>query len=190
MRFSYTVSHIPGKDLTVADTLSRAPTELSNISDEEFQEEVEAFVNLVLQQSEIALESQLKDIMEKQLQDETCQVLTKYCQSNWPDHHHTASCAKQYYPVASELSVCNNLLLRSDRIVIPQSLQQQMLAKLHCGHQGITKCRQRARQSIWWPGINKDIDDMIAKCLQAQKAECRATETNTLPRVPMAASSN
>ena len=67
MCFSYTVSHIPGKDLTVADTLSRAPTELSNISDEEFQEEVEAFVNLVLQQSEIALESQLKDIMEKQL---------------------------------------------------------------------------------------------------------------------------
>ena len=94
MCFSYTVSHIPGKDLTVPDTLSRAPTELSNISDEEFQEEVEAFVNLVLQQSEIALESQLKDIMEKQLQDETCQVLTKYCQSNSPDHHHTASCAK------------------------------------------------------------------------------------------------
>ena len=42
MHFSYTVSHIPGKDLTVADTLSRAPTELSDISDEEFQEEVEA----------------------------------------------------------------------------------------------------------------------------------------------------
>ena len=180
MRFSYTVSHIPGKDLTVADTLSRAPTELSNISDEEFQEEVEAFVNLVLQQSEIALESQLKDIMEKQLQDETCQVLTKYCQSNWPDHHHTASCAKRYYPVASELSVCNNLLLRSDRIVIPQSLQQQMLAKLHCGHQGITKCRQRARQSIWWPGINKDIDDMIAKCLIC----CKHKKQNVEPLKP------
>ena len=42
MHFSYTVSHIPGKDLTVADTLSRAPTEFSDISDEEFQEEVEA----------------------------------------------------------------------------------------------------------------------------------------------------
>ena len=180
MRFSYTVSHIPGKDLTVADTLSRAPTELSNISDEGFQEEVEAFVNLVLQQSEIVLESQLKDIMEKQLQDETCQVLTKYCQSNWPDHHHTASCAKRYYPVASEISVCNNLLLRSDRIVIPQSLQQQMLAKLHCGHQGITKCRQRARQSIWWPGINKDIDDMIAKCLIC----CKHKKQNVEPLKP------
>ena len=124
MRFSYTVSHIPGKHLTVTDTFSRAPTELSNISDEEFQEELEAIVNLVLKQSELASGSQLKDIMEKQLQDETCQVLTKYCQSEWPDYNHTATCAKCYYPVASELSVCNNLLLRGDRIVIPQSLQQ------------------------------------------------------------------
>ena len=99
--FSYTVSHIPGKDLTVADTLSRAPTELSNFSDEEFQEEVEAFVNVVLQQSEITSGIQLKDIMENQLHDETCQVLTKYCQSEWPDRSHTASCAKRYYPVAS-----------------------------------------------------------------------------------------
>ena len=31
MRFSYTVAHIPDKDLTVADTLSRAPKELNNI---------------------------------------------------------------------------------------------------------------------------------------------------------------
>ena len=180
MRFSYTVSHIPGKDLTVADTLSRAPTELSNTSDEEFQEEVEAFVNLVLQQSEIASGLQLKDIMENQLHDETCQVLTKYCQSEWPDRSHTASCAKRYYPVASELSVCNNLLLRGDRIVIPQSLQQQMLAKLHCGHQGITKCRQSARQSIWWPGISKDIDTMISKCLIC----CKYKKQNAEPLKP------
>ena len=31
MRFSYTVAHIPDKDLTVADTLSRAPTDFNNI---------------------------------------------------------------------------------------------------------------------------------------------------------------
>ena len=47
MRFSYTESHIPGKDLTVADTLSRALTELSTVNDEEFQMEMEAYVNPV-----------------------------------------------------------------------------------------------------------------------------------------------
>ena len=108
----------------------------------------------MLQQPEIVSGLQLKDIVENQLQHETCQVLTMYCQSEWPDHSHTVSCAKCYYPVANELSVCNNLLLKGGRIVIPQSLQEQMLAKLHCGHQGITECRQRACQSIWWPCRN------------------------------------
>ena len=169
MRFSYTVSHILGKDLTVADTLSRAPTELSNVSDEEFQTETEAYVNLVLQQSEFATGPQLKEILERQLQHETCQILAKYCQSQWPDHRHTVSCAKPYYSIANELLVCNNLLLRGNRIVIPQSLQQEMLTKLHSGHQGITKCRERARQAIWWLGINRDIETMISKCLICSK---------------------
>ena len=93
MRFSYTVSHIPGKELTVADTLSRAPTELSDVSDEEFQKETEAYVNLVLQQSEFATGPQLKEILERQLQDKSCQILAKYCQSQWPDHqHYSKSC--------------------------------------------------------------------------------------------------
>ena len=180
MRFSFTVSHIPGKDLTVADTLSRAPTELSNSNDNEFQEEVEAYVNLVLQQSEIISGPQLEVIKEKQLQDETCQVLTKYCQNEWPDSSHIKGCAKPYHSVASELSVCNDILLRGDRIIIPQTLQQEMLAKLHSGHQGITKCRQRARQSIWWPGINKEIDTMISKCLIC----CKYKRQNAEPLKP------
>ena len=66
---------------------------------------MEAFVNLVLQQSEIVSVLQLKDIVENQLQDETFQVLTEYCQSEWPDRSHTESCAKSYYPVANERSV-------------------------------------------------------------------------------------
>jgi len=50
-------------------------------------------------------------------------------------------------------------------LVVPQTLQAEILGKLHCGHQGMTKCRERVRQSVWWPGINKDIEGMISKCL-------------------------
>ena len=44
MRFSYSMSHVPGKELIMADTLSRAPVLNSNTDDAEFQQEVEAFV--------------------------------------------------------------------------------------------------------------------------------------------------
>ena len=44
MRFTFTISHTPGKDLTVADTLSRAPTHSASVADEQFCQETEMFV--------------------------------------------------------------------------------------------------------------------------------------------------
>ena len=56
------------------------------------------------------------------------------------------------------------LLLRGNRIVIPSSLRADILEKLHSGHQGMTKCRQTAKDSAWWPGIRKDIEETVTKC--------------------------
>lgn len=42
--FSYSVLHIPGKDLNTADTLSRLPDLESDSTAVEFQKEVEAYV--------------------------------------------------------------------------------------------------------------------------------------------------
>ena len=50
MLLYYTVSHVPGKTLTVADTLSRVPNDDTDSSDDEFHHEVEAFVNLILKE--------------------------------------------------------------------------------------------------------------------------------------------
>ena len=56
------------------------------------------------------------------------------------------------------------MLMRGDRIVIPTCLQQDILSRIHQGHQGIVKCRLRARTSVWWPGISQDISNMIENC--------------------------
>ena len=45
MRYSYNKVHVPGKELVVADTLSRAPRETTEGGD--LQEDVEAYVNLI-----------------------------------------------------------------------------------------------------------------------------------------------
>jgi len=182
MHFNFTVSHVPGKDLVVADALSRAPVSSGAADDQEFQQDVEAYINLAVQQLP-ASEHRLKEIMAKQQEDDTCKTLIQYCHDNGPHHSHIASCAKPYLSVAAELSMCNGLLLRGERIVVPQkrivvpqTLQEGILGKLHCGHQGITKCHKRARQSVWWPGINKDIEVMISKCLICSKHKQQGIE--------------
>ena len=62
-----------------------------------------------------------------------------------------------------------------------------MLEKLHQGHQGKTKCKQRARQSIWWPRISQDIEDRVQKCLTCLKSHKQHAEPlipTSLPDYP------
>ena len=48
-------------------------------------------------------------------------------------------------------------------MVIPVSLQSEILKKLHVG-QGIRKCRERAKQAVWWPGISKQLEKLVSEC--------------------------
>ena len=47
--------------------------------------------------------------------------------------------------------------------MIPKDLQLEVLSQ-HSGNQGIHKCKEIAHCSVWWPGINIDIEEYIKKC--------------------------
>ena len=70
-----------------------------------------------------------------------------------------------YFPFRDEITSAEGLLFKGDRIIIPSSLRKDMKTKLHCGHLGVEKCRTRARQVMFWPGINAEISDMVSKCI-------------------------
>ena len=139
LRFTYTISHIPGKELTLADALSRAPVSDPTSADTQFSKEVEAYVNLVFE-SFPATEKQLKRIQEAQTADAVCTQLYKYCEEGWPHKDLLPNAIKPYFQFSGELNVQRHLLLKGSRIVIPTSMQLEMLDKLHHAHQGIQKC--------------------------------------------------
>lgn len=56
--------------------------------------------------------------------------------------------------------------MKGSRILVPQSMREDILSKIHHGHQGITKCRARARESVWWPGISTQIENFVRGCHQ------------------------
>ena len=41
--------------------------------------------------------------------------------------------------------------------------------KIHKGHLGITKCRERARGNFYWPNMNADIERMVKSCSPCQE---------------------
>ena len=61
--------------------------------------------------------------------------------------------------------------MKGDRLVIPSSMQVQILAKLHESHQGIEKTRLRARATVYWKNINRDIDEIVRKCDVCQQMQ-------------------
>ena len=186
LRFTYTISHIPGKELTVADALSRAPVSNPTSADTQFNKEVDAYVNLVLE-SFPATEKQLKRIQEAQSADAVCSQVHKYCKEGWPNKDLLPGPIKPYFQFAGELNVQKGLLLNGGRIVIPTSLQLEMLDRLHNAHQGIQKCRQRAQQSIWWPGLSRQLADLVNTCSICCKERHQPPEPlmpSTFPTLP------
>ena len=157
MRYHFTISHVPGKSLIIADALSRAPLPDMDPQAQDFNAEVEAYLNIVQQN----LPTQLVNIQHQQEADEVCQQLVTYCSTSWPNQAEISTLIRPYLLVASELSVVHGLLMRGTRIVIPKAMRKGILEKLHEGHQGIAKTRECARQSVWWPGLSSQIEQMV-----------------------------
>lgn len=87
------------------------------------------------------------------------QVVKKLVKEGWPKHVGSVPVqAKAYHQWANSLSISKLLLLYGDCIVIPHSIRSDTLHRLHDGHQGITKCRER------WPGLEKEIKEVVKMC--------------------------
>ena len=186
MRFSFTITHVPGKELVIADTVSRTPAGDTTQAENLLQEETRAYVNLVLE-SIPAMKRHLEEIRRHQESDEISQAIAEFCKSRWPKEKQLSPEIKKYLPMAAKFTVENNLLLRGNRIVMPPPLRQNLLSHIHEGHQGITKCRKRARNSIWWSGISRDIEHLVSCCEICTKAQIQRAQPfipSTLPELP------
>ena len=140
MRYSYFISHVAGKDLCTADTLSRAPLSDPDPLAQQLQQDVQAYVNLIVENFP-ATDAKIKEIIQAQDEDAVCQKIKSFCQSGWPNKSELESMLKPYAIVKNELSIVRGILLRRKCIVIPSKLEMDILNRLHTGHQGISKCR-------------------------------------------------
>ena len=184
-RFSYDINHVPGKELYTADTLSRAP--LPTISSENTQEELAELCMEAIISHLPASNQRLETYRQAQSSDPICQQILKYCHKGWPDKRQIESALKAYWPAQGELTESNGLLMYGQRMVIPTALRAETLSKLHEGHQGIVRCRLRAKISVWWPGISKQLTSFIERCSECARDAKPAREPlipTSLPSYP------
>ncbi|CAC5390625.1 unnamed protein product [Mytilus coruscus] len=83
LRFDFTIEHVPGKELNIADALSRAPVDLSESN--EFETETKAYVDSIVNNFP-ASDMRLKNIRDECVNDEICKTLMFYCKEGWPEN--------------------------------------------------------------------------------------------------------
>lgn len=77
---------------------------------------------------------------------------------------------KPYEMVKEELCVVDGLVLRADRVVIPLKLRKRAIEIAHRSHQGIVKTKRLLRETLWFPGMDRIVEETIAECLACQAA--------------------
>lgn len=165
MRYSFRLEYVPGKHLYVADALSRCPNEKCRINTDYMEGKAAAVHTLVC-----ATKSRLNEFKESVKKDATLQEVIKYINQGWPVHKNSIKGeAKKFWDIKEELHQADELIVRGNQLVVPLEQRKKMLLKLHSAHQGITSCQAKAKDALYWPGMLKEIEDMVSKCILCQK---------------------
>ena len=109
-------------------------------------------------------QSRLAQIQQATKDDEICQQIQRYVRDGWPDRCALTYSLRPYWPMRGEITEESGILLYGVRILVPSSLRLDILDRIHEGHLGVSKCRERAKQSVWWPSISRQIKNVVENC--------------------------
>ena len=146
-----------------ADMLSRLPLK---IHDKPSEEEKALHIDLLtpIVASTIITETKKDHILQ--------QVVSYLQNDSWPANPKRN--VLPYARIKDELSLeRGDVIYWGMRVVIPESLRTEILNELHWNHWGIVRMKGLSRRHVWYPGINRDIENLVQKCDSCQKnANC------------------
>ena len=169
MWFNPKPEYVPGKQLVVADLLSRKPLRES-IDAITLQQEEDVSLHVITHVNNWpASPGRLGQIRRATTEDEELQMAIQFTQHGWPKYAQDVPIGlRPLYEARNHLSIAEEVLVYDDRIVVPKSMREEILDRIHDGHPGIVKSRERAKMSVWWPGLSGEISTMVERCSHCQ----------------------
>ena len=67
-----------------------------------------------------------------------------------------------------QIVVLDGPLMKGSHVIVPTSMQEEILKTFHEGHQGEPGILKRALQTVYWPNIQNYVTQMTKKCEQCQ----------------------
>ncbi|XP_043217351.1 uncharacterized protein LOC122379318 [Amphibalanus amphitrite] len=175
--YSFTASWQKGSEHQIPDALSRAPTSDPTADDEASEEAEDTLHAAVI--AALHAEQQMEDgarlapLVDPSLEriraaadrDPEYESLRETILHGFPEHRHEVPPAvRPYWGVRGMLALDGGLIVYGPRLVIPARLRRDILDRLHQSHQGIERTKRRARLCVYWPGIDRDVTNVVSSC--------------------------
>ena len=75
---------------------------------------------------------------------------------------------QKYWQARHQLTVEDELIVHGCRLLIPAMMRRSILKQLYQAHQGVRRTKERVRLSVYWPGIDNDVENMVVACKDCQ----------------------
>lgn len=152
--FDFKVKTIPGKK-NPADPLSR----MAVPSVDEWNETTEIFQVQQTVEHAWRFTASFDDIRDRTREcPELREVLKALDTGKWPPD------LLKYKTFEAEMMDCGGILTRGSKIIPPVSMREEILKDGHELHPGIVTMKRFIRLRAWWPGLDRDIEELVKKC--------------------------
>ncbi len=156
--YSYEIQFKPTAQHGNADCLSRLPCGRDRQFEE--QETYESVVCQLQDQKIQQLPIQAEEIATRTREDADLQKVLQMIKTGKKD----TSIEEGYQKRMDQLTEHRACILWGSRIVIPKSLRRHILQELHQSHAGMAKMKSLAREYVWWPNCDAEIESEVRRC--------------------------
>lgn len=161
-QYSFNLKYKKGTELYIADTLSRSFS--NNEVQDEPENEYDAQLCFIVDNLPIT-ERKLNDFKTKTMEDSVLVDLIEIIQKGFPENKtELPEHLHKFWAFREDLTTSDNLLFKGNKLFVPDSLRAEMLNRIHYAHLGKEKCKNLARDVLFWPGMSRDIDNLIEYC--------------------------
>lgn len=175
--YTFSIQHNPGKWHRGPDAFSRNPVTsalAAHASDEPDAQRIQHIEDMMDAHTFTSIAAigdtrdpliTRADIQRAAVNDNTHKLLMDVVQHGFPSSRNELhEELRTYWGVRDKLSLLSNMLMMDERVVIPSIYRRSVLNSLHSAHQGVSSMLGRARNAVYWPGIDADIRNKRYTC--------------------------
>ena len=163
-QYNFDFQYIKGQDNLNSDFLSRLP-----LQETEPIQEPNEFVFVIETMNDTPVT--FHDIQMYTDSDPNLQMIKSYIKHGFPSKiHHSLS---EFKSNSNELTILKDCIMYKNRVFVPKPLRSTILNQFHQTHPGISAMKSMIRALVWYPGVDRDVTNIVKNCKQCHNVLAR-----------------